>query len=325
MSLALEGLLHTYPGVERPSVSGVDLVVEPGEVLALVGPSGSGKSTLLRLVCGLLTPASGRVVVGGVDVTRAAPERRPVAMVFQGYALFPHLDVAANIGFGMAVRRTGGRTNRVAEVAERLGLTPLLHRRPAELSGGERQRVALARALLRDPLVFCLDEPLSALDPILRRTARVDLEDLLRADDRCALHVTHDQGEAMVLGDRVAVLRDGVVEQVGTPRELYERPRSTFVAAFVGTHPMSLLPGSLLRLDTPTVGVRAEHVVPAEGAEALVVAVDDLGHERLADLDVDGHLLRMVLPSGSALRRGDRTGFRLTAHTDFDVDGLRVG
>ncbi len=325
MSLTLTGLTHSYPGTSRPSVSAVDLTVEPGEVLALVGPSGSGKSSLLRLVCGLLSPSAGRILVGGADVTQVPPERRPVAMVFQGYALFPHLDVAANIGFGMAVRRAAGRVDRVTEVAERLGLTTLLHRRPTELSGGERQRVALARALVRDPLVFCLDEPLSALDPVLRRSARVDLEALLRAEGRCALHVTHDQAEAMVLGDRVAVLRDGAVEQVGTPRELYDRPRTTFVAAFVGTHPMSLVPGALVRVDAHTIGVRAEHVVPAPGTEALVVAVDDLGHERLADLDVDGHLLRAVLPPGAALRRGDRTGFTLREHTAFDAEGRRIG
>ena len=312
-----------------PAVAGIDLAVAPGEILAVVGPSGSGKSTLLGLVSGLLQPTSGRVAVGGRDVTGASPEHRPVAMVFQGYALFPHLDVAANIGFGLAVRRVPKalRRQRIAEVAERLGLTPLLQRRPGELSGGERQRVALARALLRDPIVFCLDEPLSALDPVLRSTARRELEDLLRADGRCALHVTHDQAEAMTLGDRVALLRAGRIEQIGPPRELYDRPATTFVASFIGTQPMSLLPVALARVAAPsvvTVGVRAEHVQLLPGSEATVLAVDDLGHEQLVELDLGGGSLTARTGPGTALRRGDRTGYRLTQYTGFDAAGVRV-
>jgi ABC-type sugar transport system ATPase subunit len=326
----VERLSFAYAGDGRSAVSDLSLAVAPGEVLAVVGPSGSGKSTLLRLVAGLLEPTSGTVRVGGRDLAGASPESRPVGMVFQGFALFPHLSVAANIGFGLAVRRTprAERDARVAEVAERLGLTALLRRRPDQLSGGERQRVALARALLRDPVVFCLDEPLSALDPVLRVAARRDLDAVLREDGRCGLHVTHDQVEAMTLGDRVAVLNNGVLEQVGTPREIYERPATTFVASFVGSHPMSLLTPAAARVSTrpevATVGVRAEHVVVSSGTDALVLDVDDLGHERIAALDLDGSTLRARLPVESTVRRGDRVAVVVQEHTSFDADGRRL-
>ena len=326
----LEDLSFTYVKGGQAAVSRVDLAVAPGEVLAVVGSSGSGKSTLLRLVNGLLRPTAGRVHVAGRDVTRASPETRPVAMVFQGYALFPHLDVAANIGFGLAVRKAprAARAQRVTQVADRLGLGALLHRMPAELSGGERQRVALARALLRDPVVFCLDEPLSALDPVLRASARRDLEELLREDDRCALYVTHDQSEAMTLGDRIALLRDGHLEQVGTARELYDNPATTFVASFIGTHPMSLLPPAAARVSAMpgvvTVGVRAEHVTLTSGADAVVTSVNDLGHEKTVELAVDTHRLVAQVGTGPTPQRGERTGFTITRHTGFDADGRRV-
>jgi multiple sugar transport system ATP-binding protein len=329
-AVRLEGLSFSYVKDGPPAVSQIDLEVAPGEVLAVVGASGSGKSTLLRLVNGLLRPTEGHVQVGGIDVTRDSPETRPVATVFQGYALFPHLDVASNIGFGLAVRKAprSTRPKRVREAAERLGLTELLHRMPAELSGGERQRVALARALLRDPVVFCLDEPLSALDPVLRASARRDLEVLLREDDRCALYVTHDQSEAMTLGDRIALLRDGRLEQVGTARELYDHPATTFVAAFIGTYPMSLLPPRAARVSASpgvvTVGVRAEHVVLTAGQDAVVTSVNDLGHETTVELAVDQHRLVVHVGPGMRLRRGDRTGFRVQQHTSFDAEGRRV-
>jgi len=328
--LAVEALSFAYGPDSRPALEDVSLAVAPGEVLAVVGPSGSGKSTLLRLVAGLLSPVSGTVHLGGQDVTRTSPERRPVGMVFQGFALFPHLSVAANIGFGLTVRRTprAEREQRVTEVADRLGIGHLLQRRPGQLSGGERQRVALARALLREPVAFLLDEPLSALDPVLRTAARRDLDDVLRADGRCALHVTHDQVEAMTLGDRVALLRDGRLEQVGTPRELYDEPATTYVATFVGTHPMSLLAPAEARVDVPagvtTVGVRAEHVLLAPGEDADVVAVEDLGHERVAELSLPTGTRLRVRVDREDLRRGDRTGFVVQRHTAFDAGGARV-
>jgi ABC-type sugar transport system ATPase subunit len=329
-ALEVERLSFAYAGGGRSAVSDLSLAVAPGEVLAVVGPSGSGKSTFLRLVAGLLEPTSGTVKVSGRDLAGSSPESRPVGMVFQGFALFPHLSVAANIGFGLAVRKTprAERDAKVAEVAGRFGLTDLLRRRPDQLSGGERQRVALARALLRDPVVFCLDEPLSALDPVLRAAARRDLDSVLREDGRCGLHVTHDQVEAMTLGDRVAVIDKGVLEQVGTPRELYERPATTFVASFVGSHPMSLLPPAAARVSAPpevaTIGVRAEHVVVSPGTDAVVVGIDDLGHERIASLDLGGSALRARLPAESTVRRGDRVGVAVREHTCFDADGRRL-
>ena len=297
--------------------------VEPGEVLAVVGPSGSGKTTLLRLACGLLEPTEGVVRIGGRDQTGVPPERRPVAMVFQGFALFPHLTVAENIGFGLRVRRVPRRERdeRVARAADALGLTGLVDRQPAALSGGERQRVALARALVRDPAVFCLDEPLSALDPLLRGDARRELAALLRADGRCAVFVTHDQSEALTLGDRVAVLRAGRVEQVATPRDLYDRPATPFVASFVGTPPMSLLEGGdgaagVLRTASPVagpcvLGVRPEHVELASGDDATVRAVEDHGHEVHAVLDVPGGRLLARVAVGAAPPVGARVGVRV--------------
>ena len=274
-------------------------------MLAVVGPSGSGKTTLLRVVSGLLDPTEGAVLIGGRDQARVPPERRPVAMVFQGYALFPHLDVRDNIGFGLRVRgvRKAERGPRVEAAAGALGIDQLLDRLPAQLSGGERQRVALARALVRDPAVFCLDEPLSALDPLLRVDARRELADLLRADGRCAVFVTHDQSEAMTIGDRVAVLRDGRLEQVDTPRQLYDRPATPFVGAFVGTPAMSLL-----HRDGSVVGVRPEHVRLVPGEDARVTAVEDHGHEVHVLLDVDGGRLLARVPVGQAPPVGSRVG-----------------
>jgi ABC-type sugar transport system ATPase subunit len=330
--IALEGLTFSYPRSVAPAVADVDLVVEPGEILAVVGPSGSGKTTLLRLIAGLLPPSAGRVSVAGLDVTTVPPERRPVAMVFQGFALFPHLDVASNIGFGMVVRRVAKpeRDARVRAVAERLGIGALLERKPGELSGGERQRVALGRALVRDPAVFCLDEPLSSLDPILRSNARRDLNDLLRQDSRCAVYVTHDQAEATTVSDRVAVIRAGRIEQVGTIRDLYDTPASAFVASFVGDPPMSVLPAGTAGISgapgAATVGVHAEHVRLIEGDDVTISNVDDLGHELIVELDLAPGLLNARLPRSTPVRRGDRTGFVVPPEhvASFDADGRAI-
>jgi ABC-type sugar transport system ATPase subunit len=319
VTLRLAGLGFRHPGAHHWALRDVDLAVEAGQVLAVVGPSGSGKTTLLRLVSGLLTPGEGRVEISGADVTRVPPERRPVAMVFQGYALFPHLTVAENVGFGLRVRgvRKATRQARVRDVAGPLGLTPLLERLPAELSGGERQRVALARALVRDPEVFCLDEPLSALDPLLRGDARRGLAELLRADGRCAVFVTHDQSEALSLGDRVAVLREGRLEQVAPPRALYDAPATPFVARFVGSPPMSLLDGPALGAGPgQVVGVRPEHVRLVPGDDALVHAVEDHGHEAHVLLDLPAGRLLARVAAADAPAPGTRTG--------IDVTGIRT-
>jgi ABC-type sugar transport system ATPase subunit len=303
----------------------VDLTAEPGQVLAVVGPSGSGKTTLLRLVSGLQEPAEGQVLIDGADQRGVPPERRPVAMVFQGFALFPHLTVRENVGFGLRVRRVprADRDRLVAEVLSALGMSDLGERLPARLSGGERQRVALARALVRDPAVFCLDEPLSALDPLLRADARRELAELLRAGGRCAVFVTHDQSEALTLGDRVAVLRHGRLEQVDHPRALYDSPATPFVASFVGSPPMSLLEGRDGRAgplraaaggDGPCLlGARPEHVRLGAGDDAVVRAVEDHGHEVHVVLDLPAGRLLARLPAPQAPTAGSRVAVQVPA------------
>ena len=243
-SLSLRGLRagHGDGDVLGP----VDLDVPDGEVLTVVGPSGSGKTTLLRTVAGLHPAAGGAVVLGGRDVTGLDPADRRLSMVFQLGALFPHLDVAANIGFGLAVRRVprAEATARIRRAAALVGCEDLLDRRPDQLSGGERQRVALARALVRDPEALLLDEPLSSLDAQLRHQLRAELLRLRRQHPVTTVHVTHDQVEALTLGDRVVVLHDGRVQQVGTPTELWWRPATRFVATFLGSPPMNVLPAA---------------------------------------------------------------------------------
>ena len=309
-----------------------------GELLAVVGPSGSGKSTLLRLIAGLEEADAGRVLVGGRDVTGLPPARRGVAMVFQSFALFPHLTVEQNIGFGLDARRTPRAEARklVAEAAGRLEIGALLGRRPAQLSGGERQRVALARALAGRPAVLLLDEPLSNLDAQLRASARAELSRLHADLGATMVHVTHDQAEALSLGERVAVLCDGRLEQLGTPDEVYDRPATRFVAGFLGTPPMNLLEGEVrdgrvaagpLTVPAPAgahpgpvvLGVRPEALHPAaEGFEAVVDVAERAGHERLWHVRAGGHRLAVRPPAEAAAVAGERV--RLEA----DPAGIRL-
>ena len=317
---AFARLGHRYAGRDAWALRELTVDIAPGEVLAVVGPSGSGKSTLLRLLTGLLAPSSGTVHIDGNDVTAVAPERRPVAMVFQGFALLPQLTVRDNIAFGPRVRREPKTlvARRVADVAESLSIAPLLDRHPGQLSGGERQRVALARALVREPVLFCLDEPLSSLDPQLRTDARRLLAPMLRADGRCAVYVTHDQAEAMTMGDRVAVLDDGRLEQLATPRELYDAPATTFVASFVGAPPMSLLPEP----DGGWLGVRPEDVRLVPGDDGTVVDVEDVGHERHVTVELPGRgrvVARLAAADAPAV--GDHTGVLIGASRRFGADG----
>jgi len=218
------------------ALSGASLTLEPGTTTTLVGPSGCGKTTLLRCLAGLQAPDSGEILFDGRSVLGMPAERRGVGFVFQSYALFPHLTVAENIAFGLEVRRAPreDRDRRVREVAEALGLTPLLRRRPAEISGGERQRVALGRAIAYRPVLLLLDEPLAALDPNLAASVRDVLSEAIAREETTVLFVTHDRADALRIGDRVAVMRDGAVEQQGTPEEVYRRPISEFVARFFG-------------------------------------------------------------------------------------------
>lgn len=250
--IALEQLGKTYPlekGGKAVGLREVSLMVEPGELLAVVGPSGSGKTTLLRLIAGLEAPSVGRILFDGQEMTRIPPERRGVGMVFQRGALFPHLTAAGNLALGLRLQRRPEKeiATRVREVAGVLGIEGLLDRLPGALSSGERQRVALGRALTTRPAVLLLDEPLAALDAPLRAQLRREIARLRGREDLTLIHVTHDQDEALSLGDRVAVLRQGTLQQVGAPAELQARPSSAFVAGFIGSPPMNLFPGRLIR------------------------------------------------------------------------------
>ena len=252
-----------------PILRGIDLEVASGELVVLVGPSGCGKSTLLRTIAGLETPDGGTITMGDRDVTRAAPRERDIGMVFQSYALYPHLTVRDNLAFGLTLRGTDAKTidARIAEVAEMLGLEKLLGRHPRDLSGGQRQRVAMGRAIARRPSLFLFDEPLSNLDAALRAEVRVEIKRLHARLGATMIYVTHDQVEAMTLADRLVVLRAGVVEQIGAPLEVYERPVSRFVAGFLGSPAMNFL-----EVDVADGRARAEGVdVVASGANGAAV------------------------------------------------------
>jgi multiple sugar transport system ATP-binding protein len=237
-----EQATRVYPGTDVPAVDALDLRIADGELMVLVGPSGSGKTTALRMLAGLEEVDEGAIFIGERDVTDLPPKHRDVAMVFQNYALYPYLTVAANIGFPLRVAhvKRNERDRRVREVAELLGLTEYLGRKPGQLSGGQRQRVAMGRAIVREPSVYLMDEPLSNLDAKLRVQMRADIAALQARLGTTTAYVTHDQAEAMTLGHRVAVLRDGRLQQCDTPRALYERPANTFVAAFIGSPAMNL-------------------------------------------------------------------------------------
>src|ERR1700716_3618478 len=236
-------LTKVFKAGELGAVNDVNLVTEEGEFLVFLGPSGSGKTTLLRMIAGLETPTSGEILIGGQVVNHLSPRERRIAMVFQSYALYPHLTVYKNIAFPLRAQKVpkAQRTPKVEWAAGLLGIGELLERKPRELSGGERQRVALARAIVREPSVFLLDEPLSNLDAKLRASAREELTQFHKRIGTTTIYVTHDQVEAMAMGDRVMVLDKGVVRQVGSPREVYDEPADTFVATFLGSPPMNLI------------------------------------------------------------------------------------
>ncbi|WP_355661165.1 sn-glycerol-3-phosphate import ATP-binding protein UgpC [Halomonas salifodinae] len=247
-SIKLEGLKKTYAGGVQ-AVKGIDLAVADGEFVVLVGPSGCGKSTLLRMVAGLETISEGRLEIGGRRVNELEPAQRDIAMVFQNYALYPHMTVFDNLAYGLknrGIKRDEIR-RRVEEAARMLEIEAFLPRKPRQLSGGQRQRVAMGRALVREPAAFLFDEPLSNLDAKLRVQMRVEIKQLQRRLKTTSLYVTHDQLEAMTLGDRLVVLNGGRIEQVGTPMEIYSRPASVFVATFIGSPAMNLIPLDYLR------------------------------------------------------------------------------
>jgi len=269
------------------AVRSFDLDVADRDFLVLLGPSGCGKSTVLRMVAGLERPTEGTVSIGGAVVNDVAPKARDIAMVFQSYALYPHKTCYENIEFPLKTRHVAKATRdqSVKEAAGLLGLTPLLDRKPGAMSGGQRQRVALARAIVRQPAVFLMDEPLSNLDAKLRSETRAELIALHERLHATFVYVTHDQVEAMTMGSRVAVMNEGVLQQVGRPQDVYEKPANTFVAGFIGTPPMNLFPAGALEPGNHMVGVRPEHLTLRKaGANELpaatVTLVEELGHER---------------------------------------------
>ncbi len=290
----LEHITKTF-GTGPEAVNAVDDVtidIEDHDFMILLGPSGCGKSTLLRMVAGLETPTIGDVYIGDVRVNDIEPKMRDVAMVFQSYALYPHKTVQANIEFPLKVRGVSkpDRASQAKTAADALGLGPYLDRKPGQLSGGQRQRVALARAIVRQPAVFCMDEPLSNLDAKLRGETRAELVDLHRRLDATILYVTHDQIEAMTMGTRVAVMNLGHLQQIDTPQQVYAKPETVFVARFIGTPPMNVMPAGLFERSDFLVGVRPEHlrITSDGGLRATVRMVEQLGHETLLICDAAG-------------------------------------
>jgi multiple sugar transport system ATP-binding protein len=278
---------------ELGAVNNVNLVTQEGEFLVFLGPSGSGKTTLLRMIAGLETPTAGEILIGGQVVNHLSPRERRIAMVFQSYALYPHLSVYNNIAFPLKAQKVPKEQHRqkVEWAAGLLGIGRLLDRKPRELSGGERQRVALARAIVREPAVFLLDEPLSNLDAKLRASAREELEQFHKHVGTTTIYVTHDQVEAMAMGDRVVVLHQGTVRQIGSPKEVYEDPADTFVATFLGSPPMNLLEFSDLMVGFRPEGFLPSELVPAGNQVRFrykVKYVEYLGAERVLYGNIEG-------------------------------------
>src|SRR5579875_3033840 len=275
-----------YPGASEPAVSELDLEIADGEFLVLVGPSGCGKSTSLRMLAGLEDVSAGRILIGERDVTSMAPKDRDIAMVFQNYALYPHMTVAENMGFALKIAGVGRqeRAARVLEAARLLDLEPLLGRKPKALSGGQRQRVAMGRAIVRNPQVFLMDEPLSNLDAKLRVQTRSQISSLTRRLGVTTVYVTHDQVEALTMGDRIAVMRGGVLQQVGAPRELYSCPQNVFVAGFIGSPAMNVFASRVVEGGVQVGSV----VVPVERSSLAEAGGEVLAGVRPEDLVIGG-------------------------------------
>jgi len=276
-TVTFRGATRVYPGSDRPAVDGLDLEIGDGEFVVLVGPSGCGKSTSLRMLAGLEEVNSGRIFIGDRDVTDLAPADRDIAMVFQNYALYPHMTVAENMGFALKMQKVAkpDRDQRVMEAATLLGLEDYLGRKPKALSGGQRQRVAMGRAIVRHPKVFLMDEPLSNLDAKLRVTTRTQIAELQQRLGVTTVYVTHDQVEAMTMGDRVAVMKDGILQQADSPLALYDRPANVFVAGFIGSPAMNLIPGEVaeggVRVGDHLIDVPREVLARAGGEVAVTV------------------------------------------------------
>lgn len=349
-SIELRQVSKIYPG-SSAGVKDIDLCIADGEFVIFLGPSGCGKSTLLRSIAGLESITAGDILIDGAVVNHVAPRDRNIAVVFQSYALYPHMNVWQNMAFGLRMRGTPAAEidAKVKDAAELLGLTPLMQRKPSALSGGQRQRVALGRAIVRDPQAFLLDEPLSNLDAQLRAEMRLELVRLHRKLGRTTIHVTHDQVEAMTMGDRIFIMKDGRLIQQGPPLEVYANPADTFVAGFLASPPMNLVPGRLLaeggglffvsdtlKLPIPaayreayaawagkpvTFGLRSEdfHAAPSEDCTAPVVlqveAVEALGPENI----LIGRIAGSDKPIAARLSRhyGAQAGETVTLHADM--------
>ena len=307
----------------------ISLSVEDGEFVVFVGPSGCGKSTLLRVIAGLEDATSGDVRIAGDIVNRTPPSKRGIAMVFQSYALYPHLNVRKNMT--LALRQEGQPKEvieeRVANAARMLNLDPYLDRYPSELSGGQRQRVAIGRAIVRQPKLFLFDEPLSNLDAALRMNTRIEIANLHRQLSASMIYVTHDQTEAMTLADKIVVLRDGRVEQIGTPMELYNKPANQFVAGFLGSPSMNFFPAGLVNEgDARTMGVRPEDLFLSDTGPlgARVVHVEHLGGDTNVIADVQNHQITARLFGQHGIEAGQslRLGFKPDKIYHFDAGGL---
>ncbi|NKB27377.1 MAG: ATP-binding cassette domain-containing protein [Rhodobacteraceae bacterium] len=329
-ALVLKNICKSFGPVEV--LKNIDLTVEDGEFVVFVGPSGCGKSTLLRVIAGLEDATAGTVEIVGRQVNDVPPAKRGIAMVFQSYALYPHLTVRDNMALALRQEKQPKAEieARVAEASRMLELAPLLDRRPAELSGGQRQRVAIGRAIVREPQLFLFDEPLSNLDAALRMNTRIEIAALHRTLKASMIYVTHDQTEAMTLADKIVVLRDGVVEQVGSPMELYNDPANQFVAGFLGAPSMNFIPASVAGGDSAsTLGIRPEHqrISPDGPIKGQVTHVERLGGDTnvLVDADQAGRITVRVfgqydidVGTSVALQFDEADSFR------FDQEGARI-
>ncbi|MDS9468725.1 ATP-binding cassette domain-containing protein [Paracoccus sp. MBLB3053] len=306
----LTGINKSFGG--HVVIPNLDLTVPDGSFTVLVGPSGCGKSTLLRMISGLDQPSEGTLRIGGEDMTHVQPSHRGISMVFQSYALYPHMTVAQNIDFGLRLAKipAAERERRVAEAARILSLENYLDRKPGQLSGGQRQRVAIGRSIVRQPKVFLFDEPLSNLDAALRTQMRIELAQLHQSLGATMIYVTHDQVEAMTLADQIVVMNGGRIEQVGAPMELYERPATEFVAGFIGSPKMNFLPGhAASRPDSQKIGIRPEHIdVSSEAGawQAQVRVVETLGADTMAYVEAEklGEMT-VRLPGSARIGKGE--------------------
>jgi ABC-type sugar transport system ATPase subunit len=336
-AIRFEGVSKVYPDGTR-AVDELELAIDEGEFMVFVGPSGCGKTTALRMVAGLEEISEGTILIGDRVVNEVSPKDRDLAMVFQNYALYPHMTVAQNLAFGLKLRKLSKAEvrRRVQAAAAALDLEDHLERKPRALSGGQRQRVALGRAIVREPAAFLMDEPLSNLDAALRAQTRAEILRLQKHLRTTTIYVTHDQVEAMTMGDRIAVMRKGVLQQIGTPEEVYTRPANVFVATFIGSPSMNVVPAAALGLrgDGHLAGFRPEHVRLGAGDaastafEAAIEVVEYLGDEQLAHLRLGEHALVAKLAVEPRLAGGTRAWFTvpLSAVALFDAgSGEAIG